>query len=61
MRQPVNNQRYIVSNVCASMRAEGFQVTAATQKKCEEIASGQKTADALIEQRLASYRKHERV
>lgn len=58
--QPRDEERSIVRNVCANMQAEGFRVTAATQKQCKEIASGKTNADALIKRRLAAYTQNER-
>ena len=47
----------ILNNVCASMKMEGFSVSAKTQQSCRAIAAGEKSAAELIKQRLAAYKQ----
>lgn len=57
MQKTMPNAQRIVSNVCASMKMEGFSISAKTQQNCRAIASGEKKAADIVRERLAGYKR----
>jgi len=53
---PLSTER-IIRNVCANMKAEGFQVSAETLKECYAIIAGTRSADELVKAYIQTYKK----
>ena len=56
MKIPTINVSTIVNNVSASMRAEGYVLSAETRRNCAAVAAGKESASQLIEKKLAAYK-----
>ncbi len=56
MRKSVSNRK-IIRVADANMRAEGFTVSAKVKNDCYKMLEGKVSADKLVEQYIARYKK----
>jgi len=59
MQLSMYRTQQILANAEASLKMEGFQVSAQTHKDCEDMLSGQVSADELVAKYVAQYTERE--